>query len=92
MSDTVRTTATTSRTVTRTVEGKGQFLVSALGVALTLLALWWGAWVEAGALYVATMGMVGIMFQRAVALYHEAPRLLSSRIRRTAPQPASAGN
>ena len=92
MSDTVRSTAPTSRTVTRTVEGKGQLLVSALGVALTLLALWWGAWVEAGALYVATMGMVGIMFQRAVTLYHAAPRPQPWRIGRAAPQPAGAGN
>jgi len=92
MSDTVRTTAPTSRTVARTVAGKGQFLVSALGVALTLLALWWGAWVEAGALYVATMGMVGIMFQRAVTLYHAAPRPQPWHIGRTPPQPAGAGN
>ncbi len=55
---------------TRKVAGKSQLVVSAVGVAMALALLLHGAYLAAGLVFLLTLGVLEVMFQRALAQYH----------------------
>jgi hypothetical protein len=79
----------------RKVMGKGLVAVSALGMVIVLVALVQAAYLLAGSMFLLTVGILAIMFQRAVSLFHgpAAPALAPGHaIGHAAPGHAAAGN
>ena len=63
-------TRTAAGTHGRKVVGKTLVAVSAVGMMAVLLALVEGRYVLAGSAFLLTVGVLEIMFQRALALFH----------------------
>jgi hypothetical protein len=69
------------------VVGKAQLAVSTLGVLIVLAMVACGRWLEAGTAFLLTVGLLEIMFQRALVLFHGGA---SPRMRREAARAATA--
>ncbi len=75
----------------RRVVGKAQLAVSTAGMLIVLGSLYQGRLLAAGAGFLLTAGILEIMFQRALGLFHAAPAAPRPSIRRETPRTAAAG-
>ncbi len=78
----------------RKVVGKAQLAVSAVGMLIMLGSLCRGRLLEAGVTFLVTVGILEIMFQRALALFHDRSGGATAQrpaMRRETPRPAAAG-
>jgi hypothetical protein len=87
--------ASPSSAQTRKVAGKSQLVVSAVGMAMALLLLCHGAYLAAGLMFLLTLGVLELMFQRALAQYHAScghPYRRPGRSPHLSPQPGLSGD
>ncbi len=75
----------------RRVVGKAQLAVSAAGMLIVLGSLYHGRLLAAGVGFLLTAGILEIMLQRALGLFHAAPSAQRPSIRRETSRIATAG-
>jgi hypothetical protein len=74
----------------RRVVGKAQLATSAAGMLIVLALLACAQWLEASAVLMLTIGLLEILFQRALALFHGRPLAVAGVLRSDGVRPAAA--